>query len=204
MSEYIPDYWPSDVIDVPQTCGDKCLNLLQHCLCLPPSFTFIQQNRLHVGAEDAKFGSRADLFGGPDVLEHDKGCPCFADPGCDISVRAPLSVNGTSKLEEGIHLPEGLSPDCDCCVGSGVDLHHLSVVFLLILSPGPSRYGLLRVVLSCICPWLCYRSARSSAKSRSSSCVHSVHCILLFLPVVVVFMIQSMTRRKRNGDNRHP
>ena len=92
--------WPSDVIDAPQTCVDKCLNLPQHCLCLPPSFASIQQNRLHVGTEDAKFGSRADLFGGPDVLEHDKGCPCFADPGCDISVRAPLSVNGTSKVEE--------------------------------------------------------------------------------------------------------
>ena len=113
---------PSDVIDAPQTCVDKCLDLPPHCLCLPPSFASIQQNRLHVGAEDAKFGSRADLFGDPDVLEHDKGCPCFADPGCDISVRAPLSVNGTFKVEEGIHLPDGLFPDCDWCVGSGVSL----------------------------------------------------------------------------------
>ena len=81
--------WPSDVIDVPQACVDKCLNLPQHCLCLPPSFASIQQNRLHVGAENAQFGSRADLFGGPDVVEHDKRCSCFADPGCDVSVRAP-------------------------------------------------------------------------------------------------------------------
>ena len=94
---------PSDLIDAPQTCVDKCLNLPQHYLCLPPGFASIQQNRLQVGAEDAKFGFRADLFGGPDVLEHDKGCSCFADPGYDISVRAPLSVNGTSKVEEGIH-----------------------------------------------------------------------------------------------------
>ena len=106
----------------------------------PPSFTSIQQNRLHIGAEDAKFGFRADLFGGPD-LEHDKGCSCFADPDCDISVRAPLLVNGTSKVEEGIHLPDGLSLDCDWCVGSGVDLHQLS--FLPVdLKPCPSRYGL--------------------------------------------------------------
>ena len=70
----------------------KCLNLPQHCLCLPPSFASIQQNRLHVGAEDAKFGSRADFFGGTNVLEHDKGCSCFADPGCDNSARAPLSA----------------------------------------------------------------------------------------------------------------
>ena len=99
------------------------------------------QNQLHVGAEDAKFGSRADLFGGPNVLEHDKGCSCFSDPGCDISVRTLLSVNSTSKVEEGIHLPDGLSPNCDWYVGSGVDLHHLS--FLPAdLKPCPSRYGL--------------------------------------------------------------
>ena len=109
---------PSDVIDAPRACVDKCLNL-------PPSFASIQQNRLHVGAEDAKFGSRVDLFGGPDVLEHDKGCSCFADPGYDISVRAPLSLNGTSKIEEGIHLPDELSPNCDWCVGSGFDLRQL-------------------------------------------------------------------------------
>ena len=131
---------PTDVIDAPQTCVDKCLNLPQHFLCLP-SFASIQQNRVHVGAEDAKFGSRADPFGGPDVLEHDKGCPCVADPGCDISVRAPLSVNGTSKVEEGIHLPDGLFPDCDWCVGSGVDLHHLSF-FPADIEPCPTRYGL--------------------------------------------------------------
>ena len=139
---------PSDVVDAPQTCVDNCLNLPQHCLCLPPSFASIQQNRLHVGAENAKFVSRADLFGGPDVLEHDKGCSCFADPGCDISVRVSppppppsLSVNGNSTVEERIHLPDGLSRDCNWCVGSGVDLHQLS--FLPAdLKPCPSRYGL--------------------------------------------------------------
>ena len=50
---------------------------------------------------------------------------------------APLSVNGTSKVEEGIHLPDGLSPDCNWCVDSGVDLHQLS--FLPVdLKPCPS------------------------------------------------------------------
>ena len=79
-----------------------------------------------------------------------------------------------------------------------------SVFFLLILSPVPADVVSRRVVLSCIWLWLCERGARSSAKSRSSSCVQSVLCIPLFLPVVVVFMIQSMTRRKRNGESRHP
>lgn len=79
-----------------------------------------------------------------------------------------------------------------------------SVFFLLILSPVPADMVSRQVVLSCICQWLCDRSARSSAELRSSSCVQGVHCIQLFLPVVVVFMIQSMTRRKRNGDSRYP
>ena len=78
-----------------------------------------------------------------------------------------------------------------------------SVFFLLILSPVPAPVVSRRVVLSCILLWLCHRSARSSAKSRSSSCSQSVHCIPLFLPAVVVFMIQSMTRRKRISESRH-
>ena len=79
-----------------------------------------------------------------------------------------------------------------------------SVFFLLTLSPVPADVVSRRVVLSCIWLRLCDRSARTSAESRSSSCVQSVHCIPLFLPVVVVFMIQLMTRRKRNGERRHP
>ena len=59
-----------------------------------------------------------------------------------------------------------------------------SVFFLLILSPAPADVVSRRVVLSCIWLWLCDRCARSSVKSRSSSCVQSVHCIPLFLPAV--------------------
>ena len=79
-----------------------------------------------------------------------------------------------------------------------------SVSFLLILSHVSADVVSTRVVLPCIWLWLCDRSTRSSAKSRSSSCVQSVRCMPLFLPVVVIFMIQSMTRRKRNGESRHP
>ena len=66
-----------------------------------------------------------------------------------------------------------------------------SVFFLLILNPVPADVVSSIVVLSCIWLWLYDRSARSSVKSRSSSCVQIVHCILLFLPVAVSFMIQS-------------
>ena len=79
-----------------------------------------------------------------------------------------------------------------------------SVFFLLILGPVPADVVSRRVVLSCIWLWLCDRNARSSVKSRLSSCIRSVHGIPLFLPVVVIFMIQLMTRRKRNSESRHP
>ena len=73
----------------------------------------------------------------------------------------------------------------------------ISVFFLLILRPVPADVVARRLALSCIWLWLWERSVKSSAKSRSSSCVQSVHCIPLFLPAVVVFMIQSVTSRKR-------
>lgn len=74
--------------------------------------------------------------------------------------------------------------------------------FQLILSPVPADV-FTRRVLSCI--WLRRREmrARSSAKSRSLSCVRSDHCIPMFLSDVLVLMILSITERKRNGDNRH-
>ena len=61
-----------------------------------------------------------------------------------------------------------------------------SVLPLFIFKPVFSDTTLRRSVLFCICFLLCERSARSSAKSRSSSCVRSVHCIPLFLLDVTV------------------
>ena len=53
---------------------------------------------------------------------------------------------------------------------------------LFIFKPVFSDTALRRSVLFCICFLLCERSARSSAKSRSSSCVRGVRCIpYLFL-----------------------
>ena len=49
-----------------------------------------------------EIGSCPDLLGQPDVLEHDKSCSGLANPGCDISVHAPLSVNCTPKVDEGL------------------------------------------------------------------------------------------------------
>ena len=50
----------------------------------------------------------------------------------------------------------------------------------------------------------CMTGAPGHQWSRGHLAATSVHSIRLFLPVVVVFMIQSMTRRKRNGESRHP
>ena len=111
---------------------DKCLNLLQHCLCL-------QQNKLH-GVEDAKLGSHADHFGGPDVLEHDKGCSCFADPGYDISVHAPCRSIALPRQKKESTSLMGSPPTVTGMLA--VELIFISsVFFLLILSPVPGGGG---------------------------------------------------------------
>ena len=81
----------------------------------------------------------------------------------------------------------------------------MSSVFLMFtLSPTPADVVAKRVVLSCVWLQLYWRSARLSAKSRSSSWSTSVYFILFFLPFVVVVMIQSFTRRKKKGVSKHP
>ena len=44
----------------------------------------------------------------------------------------------------------------------------------------------------------------SSAKSRSPSDSVNVHMIPLLTPMSVLFIIQSIARQNRNGDNIHP
>ena len=42
-------------------------------------------------------------------FEHDEGCSCLADSGCDVSVCASLLVNYDSQVDERLHLLDGLS-----------------------------------------------------------------------------------------------
>ena len=44
----------------------------------------------------------------------------------------------------------------------------------------------------------------SSAKSRSPSDYVNVHMIPRLMPISVLFIIQSIARQNRNGDNIHP
>lgn len=59
------------------------------------------------------------------------------------------------------------------------------------------------LVFSCICCWVCERTARLSAKSRSSNSVQSVHWMLFHLWAVDIFMTQSIVRRSMKGDSKH-
>jgi hypothetical protein len=59
------------------------------------------------------------------------------------------------------------------------------------------------VVLSCIRLWLWENWAISSVKLLLSGRDRTAHCIPLFLPDVMVLMIQSMTRRKKSGKSRY-
>ncbi|VDP53967.1 unnamed protein product [Schistosoma curassoni] len=71
---------------------------------------------------------------------------------------------------------------------------------LCILRPTAAEAAATLIVISCICCCVWDRRARSPAKSRSSSCILDVHCIPFFPSDVDVFMIQSITRRKRKGE----
>ena len=96
---FILDFlWPSNLIDTSQRGVEECLYFLQHCFCCTPCLTSIEENRVHVGVEDAQFGSCADSLVCPDVLEHDKCSPCLANPSCNIPVRASLFIHNTSQL----------------------------------------------------------------------------------------------------------
>ena len=64
----------------------------------------------------------------PDVFEHDESCSCLADSGCDDSVCASLSVSHASLVDKRLHLPDGLSTNCDWCVGSCVHLYQLGLL----------------------------------------------------------------------------
>ncbi|CAH8549617.1 unnamed protein product [Schistosoma curassoni] len=73
---------------------------------------------------------------------------------------------------------------------------------LCILRPTAVEAIATLVFFSCICCCVWDRRARSSVKSRSSSCILDVHCIPCFSSDVDVFMIQSITRRKRKVESK--
>ena len=76
----------------------------------------------------------------------------------------------------------------------------LRLILRLVLAENVSK----RRVLSCIWFWLWASRSKSPAKSKSSSCSKSVHWMPIFFPLFVSLMIQSMTKRKRKGDSKHP
>ncbi len=78
------------------------------------------------------------------------------------------------------------------------------VFSLLMFRPIRAEFSATAVVLSCICWWVWESNARSSAKSRSSSCFHSIHCIPFRRSDVEIFITQSIANRNRIGDSKHP
>ena len=72
----------------------------------------------------------------------------------------------------------------------------ISVLSLFTFSPNVAVVVSISDVFSCVYFWLCKRRARS----RSTSCSHSVHCKPFFCPSVDVLMVLSMATRNRNGD----
>ena len=96
LSGSLPQIFISDLLlptDFVDGALDRCWRmwpyLLLHHLCCPPCHTSVEQDWLHIGVEDAEFGSHADSSRCLDVFEHDESCSCLANSGCDVSVCAP-------------------------------------------------------------------------------------------------------------------
>ena len=81
---------------------------------------------------------------------------------------------------------------------------HSSVLLLLILTPTCFAYMCSLLVFSWMWECVCERSAKSSAKSRSSRLVNRFQRIPLFLSCVVCLITQSMVMLKSNADITHP
>lgn len=114
----------------------------------------------------------------------------------------------TPQVDEWLNFSDGLwlmGTNYVLWSGCSVNLHQFwGFFFKLIWSPVPVDVVVRRVVLSCIWLWLFERSDWPSAKSRSLSCVRSDNNIPLFLLDLVVPMIQSITKRKKICDSKHP
>ena len=90
--------------------------------------------------------------------------------------------------------------------GSGFDTFSIitSVFFWLIFKPSCCAKVLRRDVFSCMCWWMCDMSAKSSAKSRSSSCVKRVHLMPRAWSAVVCLITQSIVKLKSIADIQQP
>ena len=78
------------------------------------------------------------------------------------------------------------------------------VLLFLMLRPAIAAVVASEWTLSCACLWLWESRAMSSAKSRSWSWERRVHFNPVLEPSVVVFIIQSITKRNSIGDKMQP
>lgn len=131
-----------------------------------------------------------------------KKIPCLANSWPDVTVSATLYVYHTTQVDERLNLCDGFITTCDGCLYRGVDYQFCFLKF--ILSHVSVNVVVRRFVLSCIWMCFCERGARSSARSRSLSCVKNVHCVPFFLHDVTVLVLQQITKKNKNGDNKHP
>ena len=90
--------------------------------------------------------------------------------------------------------------------GDGFDTFSIitSVFFWLIFKPTCCAKVFRRDVFSCMCWWVCDISARSAAKSKSSSCVKRVHLMPRAWSAVVCLITQSIVKLKSIADIQQP
>lgn len=112
----------------------------------------------------------------------------------------PPSLSTTLEVNKGFQFFDGLSTNCDWLFDSGVRCFCLNSIPADVVT----RWFFFH--FSCIWQGFWEKRVRSFVNSTLPSCVSSVHCIPLFLPDVVVFIILSVTKREREriGDSKHP
>ena len=98
-----------DPEDTPQTGFNKRRYLLHHSGRSPGLWNVEPGRSSNVGIEDAEFCGNADLLWGPHVIQLNKGCSSFPNPGCHITVAAPLPVDHTSYMHKRLKLRDWLS-----------------------------------------------------------------------------------------------
>ena len=153
--------------------------------------------------KNPQLGGVSSLSEAPEILENQEGSLCCVYSCPHICVCPTECVHQVSYLGKRADFFKGLSCFCDWAV----TVCHILAVFvlpLLMWRPVLADAELRCVVLPCICAWLWNRSARSSTKSRSSSCERSVQCMSFLFSSVKVGMIQSTTSVKKNDDSRDP
>ena len=169
-----------------------------------PAFWAIQKHWLYIAVVEPYLGLQTVLPGLPDGFKSAKGRSCLVQSGGNIFSGSVVITYQASKVCEVFNTLESLSINNNLWWWCwGVDAHHMGLVGVDLKT---RLLGIVAqtVVFSCMWVWLVDRTARSSAKSRSSRWLNIFHWIPRGRSDIVWHMIQSIVIRNRMGERTQP